>query len=176
MSTPDLISLTDQLQRLNDRQAVAELITRLGMMLDEKRFDQAPTILADDVTVRTPGGSARGPEAVVAQARRNHTVRTQHVITDVLIQLEGDRAEASANLIVTFVPSSDRPDASLIIGDSEQPESRLMLGERYRFAAVRGESGWRLTRIEVGRLWSTKPLAAGARVAENSRGVTPGVS
>lgn len=110
MST-DLASLHDQLQQLNDRQAVADLITRLGLMLDDKRFDDARTILADDVVVHTPGGSSPGPEAVVAQARRNHTVRTQHVITDVLIQLEGDRAEASANLIVTFVADSDHPDA-----------------------------------------------------------------
>jgi hypothetical protein len=176
MSTPDLTSLDDQLQRLNDRLAVADLITRLGLMLDEKRFDEAPTILGDDVTVRTPGGSSRGPDAVVAQARRNHTVRTQHVITDVLINLDGDRADARANLIVTFVPNSDRPEAGLVIGESEQPESRLMIGERYRFEAVRAEQGWRLTRIEVTRLWSTKPLAAGARVAEANPGVTAAAS
>ena len=176
MSTLDLISLNDQLQQLNDRQAIAELITRLGLMLDEKRFDEAQTILADDVTVQTPGGSSRGPEAVVAQARRNHTVRTQHAITDVLIQLDGNRAEARANLIVTFVPNSDRPDAGLTIGDSEQPQSRLMIGERYRFEAVRGKAGWRLTLIEVERLWSTTPLAAGARVAEINRGVSAAAS
>ncbi|MGH2869755.1 MAG: nuclear transport factor 2 family protein [Solirubrobacteraceae bacterium] len=170
------MSLNDQLQQLSDRQAVTELITRLGMMLDEKRFDEAGTILADDVTVQTPGGSSRGPRAVVAQARRNHTVRTQHVITDVLVQLDGDRAEARANLIVTFVPNSDRPGAGLIIGDSEQPESRLMIGERYRFGAARREPGWRLTRIEVARLWSTNPLAAGARVVETNRDVTAAAS
>ena len=51
-----------------------------------------------------------------------------------------------------------------------------MIGERYRFAARRDETGWRLTRIEVARLWSTKPLAAGARVAETTRGVTAAAS
>lgn len=170
MSTTDLVSLNHQLQELNDRQEIADLITRLGLMLDEKRFDDAQTILADDVTVRTPGGSASGVEGVVGQARRNHTVRTQHVITDLLIELDGDRASARANLIVTFVPDSDEPDARLIIGTSEPAESRLMIGERYHFDVVRGEAGWRLSSIEVARLWSTNPLAAGVRISELNRG------
>jgi hypothetical protein len=172
MSTTDPMSVNDQLAQLNDRQAIADLITRLGRMLDDKSFDDASTILADDVTVQTPGGSARGPEAVVAQARRNHTVRTQHVITDVLIDLDGDDAEAGANLVVTFVPDSDDPGATLAIGNSAQPQSRLTIGERYRFKAVRGIAGWRLARIEVQRVWSTQPLAAGARVVETDRGET----
>jgi hypothetical protein len=165
-ATTDLPSLNRQLQDITDRQAVSDLITRLGAMLDDKRFDDAGAVLADDVAVQTPGGSARGPEAVVAQARRNHTVRTQHVITDVLIDLQGDRAEARANLIVTFVPDSDQPEARLAIGSSDQPVSRLMIGERYRFEAVRGARGWRLARIEVGRVWSSQPQPPGARVAE----------
>ena len=176
MPTTDLTPPHHQLQRLTDRQAVADLITRLGLMLDDKRFDDARTILADDVVVHTPGGSSRGREAVVAQASRNHTVRTQHVITDVLIDLDGDRAEARANLIVTFVPTSDQPEVLLVTGDSEQPQSRLVIGERYSFAALRDESGWRLTRIDVARVWSTAPVPAGARVAEINRDGTPAAS
>ncbi len=172
MSTTELTSLHDQLQQLNDRQAIADLVTRLGLMLDEKRYDEASTILAEDVTVHTPGGSARGQQAVVEQARRNHTVRTQHALTGVLVDLQGDRAEARANLIVTFVPDSDEPRARLVIGNAEQPDSRLMIGERYRFDAVRGDRGWRLATIEVTRLWSSHPLPTGAPVRETSRGTT----
>lgn len=159
------ISVTYHLQELGDRQAVADLITRLGLMLDDKRFDDARTILADDVSVHTPGGSASGPDAVVEQARRNHTVRTQHVISDVLIDVNGDRAEARANLTVTFTADSDQPGARLSIGESELQDSRVTIGQRYRFEAVRGDGGWRLARIEVARVWSTRPLPAGARIA-----------
>ena len=66
-------------------------------MLDEKRYHEAQSIFSDDVRVQTAGGTARGPEAAVEQARRNHTVRTQHVISGVLINLDDDRAEARAN-------------------------------------------------------------------------------
>jgi hypothetical protein len=162
--------LNDQLRKLDDRRAIADLIMRLGLMLDEKGFDDASAVLAEDVTVQTPGGSARGREAVVEQARRNHTVRTQHVITDPLIEVEGDRAEARANLIVTFAPESDQPGSRLVIVDSEQPVPQLTIGERYRFEAVRGDTGWRLTAIEVARLWSSQPLPPGTRIAQMDPG------
>ena len=166
MTNPDLTSVTEQIQALSDRQAIADLIARLGRMLDDKRFDDAEAILAPEVAVHTPGGLANGREAVVGQARRNHTVQTQHVITDVLVELEGDRARASANLIVTFGP--DAPDSRLTINGSELTESNLMLGERYRFGAARGPSGWRLTSVEVARVWSSssQPLTPGVRVAQ----------
>ena len=130
---------TEIVQQLADRQAITDLVMRLARMLDEKRFDDAPAILADDATVRTPGGTAGGRAAVVEQARRNHTVRTQHVITNLLIDLDGDRAEAGANLLVTFAPTA---------GET------TMLGERYRFEAVREPVGWRLSTIEVETLWN----------------------
>jgi hypothetical protein len=166
------MSLNDPLQQLHDRQAIADLITRLGLMLDERRYDEAPTILANDVIVQTRGGSARGLDAAVEQARRNHTVRTQHAITGVLIDLEGDRAEARANLIVTFAPDAAQPESRLMIGDAEQPGSHLMVGARYRFEGVRGDHGWRLRTIEMERVWSTQPIPAGALVTETRRGAT----
>ena len=125
--------MTD-LQQLLDRQAVTDLVSRLGLWLDgDTTLDQARAILDEAVTVATPGGTAQGIERVVLQARRNHDVPTQHVITNVLVDLDGDRAAAGANLIVNF------PDATL--------------GERYAFAATRGDDGWRLTRIEVTPIW-----------------------
>jgi SnoaL-like protein len=164
MQATDPNPLEERLQRLNDRQEITDLVTRLGLMLDEKRFDAARSILADDVSVQTPGGSALGSEAVVAQARRNHSVRTQHAITDVLIDLDGDRAEVRANLIVTFAP--DRPGARLVVGDAEHQDSFFTLGEVYRFEAVRTADGWRLSRIGTDRLWSSRPLTGPPTVGQ----------
>jgi len=129
-----LVIPMSNVQQLFDRHAVTDLVSRLGLWLDgETTLDQARAILADDVAVSTPGGTATGLERVVAQARRNHEVPTQHVITNVLVDLDGDRATAGANLIVTF------PDETQ--------------GERYAFAAARLQDGWRLTRIEVAPVW-----------------------
>jgi hypothetical protein len=129
------------MQELMDRQAIADLISRLGLWLDEKRFDEARSVLTEAVTVDTPGGSSQGVDAVAEQARRNHAVdRTQHVITNVLIELEGDRATAGANLVVTF---------------ADGPEPLRTHGERYRFEALRTPAGWRLSRVQVTPVWTS---------------------
>ena len=150
---------------LDDRQAITERITQLGRMLDEKRFDDAPSILADEVVVQTPGGEARGLDAVVAQASRTHTVRTQHAISDVLIDLDGDRARARANLIVTFAAD---PGAHLVVGDAVHPDPYLTLGEVYRFEVVRTDAGWRLARIASERVWSSHTLPARPTVGQTT--------
>jgi hypothetical protein len=130
------------LHDLNDRREIADLVSRLGLWLDAGRFDEAPSILTGDVAVSTPGGQAEGIEHVVAQARRNHQhAHLQHVITNVLIDLDGDRAEVRANLVVTFADDAV---------SSQQ-------GERYRFEAVRTADGWRLSRVEVVPVWKIEP-------------------
>jgi SnoaL-like domain len=159
VSTVDLTILERELRQLSDRQTITDLISRLGLWLDEKRFDEAPDIFTPDVAVKTAGGSASGIDHVVEQARRNHRATTQHLITNVLIELDRDRADVDANLIVTFVPNP------------EQPDSRFALGERYRFEAVRTGSGWRLSRVEAAPVWSTRDLSRiTERIAEANHG------
>lgn len=161
-ATTSTSTAEERIQRLDDQQAITDLVARLGRMLDEKRFADARSILAEDITVHTPGGTSHGPEAAVEQARRNHTVRTQHVITNVLIELDGDRADVGANLIVTFVGSDGE---GLALNGTALPEGRLEIGERYRFEAVRGSAGWRLRSIAAERIWSSRPIPAGALIS-----------
>jgi hypothetical protein len=126
------------LHDLTDRDEIADLVSRLGLWLDEGRFDEASAVLTDDVTVDTPGGQAEGIERVIAQARRNHQFEgLQHLISNVLIDLDGDRADVRANLVATFV------------GEAKLEQH----GERYRFEAVRTADGWRLSRVQVRPVW-----------------------
>lgn len=141
-----------QVQKLVDRNEITDLVHRLGVCLDEGRFDEMRFLFVEQATARTPGGTAEGREALIAQASRNHTPddRMQHVITNVLIDLGGDRATVRANLVVHF--------ASLH-NEALAPPVQFTLGEVYRFDAVRTPEGWRISRVEATPVWmsGTRP-------------------
>lgn len=126
------------LAALADRLELEALVSRLGRWLDAGGEPAAaPSLFTPDVAVRTPGGRAEGIDAVVAQGVRNHAVPTQHLITNPLIALAGDRATISANLLAAFA-REDGPE---------------LIGERYALEAVRTARGWRLSRVEVTPVW-----------------------
>jgi hypothetical protein len=139
-----------RLEQLLARDDITSLINRLGVILDEGPIEELRSILVQDATARTPGGLAEGIEAVVAQATRNHPsdVAIQHLITNVVIDVQDDRASARANLIAHFTDGG---------GDSRQqaPAPRYVVGEVYHFEAVQTLHGWRLSHVEATALWST---------------------
>jgi hypothetical protein len=138
------------LRGLRDRTEITDLIHHLGQCLDEGRFNEMRSLLVDDATVVTPGGGATGRDAVIAQAARNHTAhdRIQHLITDPLVEVDGDSGTVRANLVVHFATSTDR------VGTALAPPPRLTLGQLYRFDVVRTRQGWRLARIELTPIWA----------------------
>ncbi len=134
-------------QQLLDRQEVTDLVYRLGECLDEARFDELRSLFVEDATARTPGGFAEGRDALVAQARRNHRPldRIQHVTTNLLIDLNGDRGTVRANLVVHFAPPPDGPAVA--------PPVLFTLGEVYHLAVTRTSEGWRFTSVETDPVW-----------------------
>lgn len=158
--TPTTVDSQRGLQQLHDRTEITDLVHRLGACLDGGRYDEMRELLTEDATVTTPGGHAEGREALIAQARRNHPdgQRFQHVITNVLIDLEDDRAEVRANLVVHITTSDEA------IGDAPAPPPRCSIGEVYSFEFVRAPGGWRFSRIATVALWvsGNLPTRAGA--------------
>ncbi|MFI2285005.1 nuclear transport factor 2 family protein [Nocardia beijingensis] len=142
------VTPTAQLRELLDRQEITALVDRLGRALDEGRFDDLREIYTPGATAKTPGGTADGRDALIAQASRNHGehLRIQHVVGNVLIDLHGDTADVRANLIATF---------ALAASGGTPPQPVYTLGEVYRFDAVRTGGGWRLSRVETTPIWST---------------------
>ena len=144
--------MSETTQHLIDSDAITRLVHRLGVALDEGRFEDLRSIFTADASASTPGGTASGIDAVVAQAARNHTPETvtQHAISGVLIDVDGSGSSATvrANLVVTFAP------ASAARGPAPAPPATYTLGETYRFTAASTPSGWRLSSVETTPLWS----------------------
>jgi len=139
------------LRQLVDRNEIADLVHRLGVVLDYGKFDDLRALLTEDTSVRTPGGTAEGREAVIAQARRNHPPKQpiQHVITNILVDLNGARAQTRANLVVYFGPPAGTPNSPVPVA----PPVEYTTGEVYQYELVRTSEGWRFSRIQTTPVW-----------------------
>lgn len=146
---------TVDVSELADRHEVETLVHRVGLALDEGRFDDLRAIYTDDAVVRTPGGVGEGIDALVAQAARNHLPddAVQHLITGVLIDLDpdGHRATVRANHVVVFA-YNDPAAVRLTPLWSEPPTA---VGAVYHFNALRTAAGWRLTSIVSEPVWAS---------------------
>ncbi|MFG1998363.1 nuclear transport factor 2 family protein [Spirillospora sp. NPDC048911] len=140
---------------LADRTEIADLLSRLNHWLDDhrlswqddRRYADLDRLYTTDTVARSPRGTVHGLDELIAHVRSHSTdaQRTQHVTSDVLIDVDGDQANVTANTVVYFY----RPD--------EGPF--LATGLRASFTAVRTPLGWRLASTEMTPLWRT-PLTA----------------
>ena len=140
-------------QQLVHRTEITDLVHRLGAALDAGQFDDLRSLLVEDATFRTPGGTSVGREAVVAQTRRNHRPEqpSQHVISNLLIDLDGARAHARANVVVAYGPLPSDVDSTR---PWELPVA-YATGGVSRFDLVRAPDGWRFSGIETVPLWTS---------------------
>jgi hypothetical protein len=141
-----------RLAALLDRSEIADLVARSLVAIDEARFDDLRTIYAQDASASAPGGDAEGLDAIVALVARNHIPedRSQHLVGDVVVDLDGDTARVRANVVAGFAPSLPAdPDAGSLL----PPPVEVTFGTVYRYGAVRTSDGWRLSRVEIDRLW-----------------------
>ena len=126
-----------------DRIEIADLFTRFARLLDEKRWDDADTVFTEDAAVHSPrSGEIRGIDKVVGFMRQAEVEgeHTQHVTTDLLVEVNGDQAAASANSLVYFYRDGQAP--------------HLTSGLRLACTAVRTPAGWRLRESRTTLAWT----------------------
>jgi 3-phenylpropionate/cinnamic acid dioxygenase small subunit len=132
---------------LLDRLRIEDQLSILGRCLDERDFDGLRKLFTRDATVTTPGGTAVGHDELVDQARRRHSLDDgiQHVITNTLIELDGDRASVRANLLVSFARAGAADPKPFLLGEVYQFELQR-LGEDWRIATLRSTPVWSVNR------------------------------
>ncbi|CAM4235748.1 nuclear transport factor 2 family protein [Kibdelosporangium persicum] len=128
-----------------DQLEVGSLFARLSRVLDEARYDDIGTVYADDIVVRSPkSGEIQGLANVIAFLHRNHDndVLTQHIHGDVLVTMNGDEAEASANQVTYFYRDGAPPHQTS--------------GLRVAYRATRTPAGWRFHEGRIDLAWTKK--------------------
>jgi ketosteroid isomerase-like protein len=139
----------NSLQELIDHNEIQSQIIRIAAMLDNHDFPTATSIFTDDVAIETPGGTASGVGAATAQAKRNHAkFTTQHLISNVLIDLAGDAAQARADVLATFIAKDD------------PSKSRSSVSGSYSYGFTRTDEGWRVSELKMRPLWNDLHAAA----------------
>lgn len=149
---------------VTERLELEQIVWTLGRCLDERDFDGLRQLFTTDATVTTRG-TASGLDAVVDQARRRHSrdEGIQHIITNLITDLDGDQATGRANLLATFAHTGPADPAP------------FLLGAVYRFAFRRTPDGWRISRLASTVTWSLDPAASSPGtsqkiIAERPRG------
>ncbi|MGW1347457.1 nuclear transport factor 2 family protein [Kribbella sp. NPDC002412] len=123
-----------------DRLEIADLFAELARVLDEGTPDELRNVYAKDVVVQSPrGGEIRGIDDVVAFVAATDDAKTQHLHGNVVVTVDGDRAEASATQLVFF------------FREGEAPHHRA--GVNARYTAVRTADGWRFDRATITPVW-----------------------
>lgn len=126
-----------------DRIEIADLFSRFSRLLDEKRWDDAGTVFTDDVAGYSPRlTEVHGLDKLVAFMRQSEVEgeHTQHVDTDLIVDLDGDEASVTANSVVYF------------FRDGEPPHQTS--GLRLACTVTRTPAGWRIRETRTMLAWT----------------------
>lgn len=136
--TTDVEALAARLQRLEDLEAIRQVFVDYGFYLDHGRFDDYASLFADDGEILMgPMGRAKGPDAIKAMMAKTLEGRVGmsfHIITNPIIELDGDTATSD----VTWVVANRGADGKPVVG---------MYG-RHKDTLVRTDKGWKFRRRE----------------------------
>lgn len=135
------------LQRINDRIEIEELLARYSRALDYRNFDELDSIFTPDAEFDAGGlGHPVGPADIRAmiEGTIGHLDATQHLIGKSLIEFseDGDTAEVRTYLISQHIRESAPSDVK-----------HYFLGGEYADRVVRTPEGWRIRYRRLDRMW-----------------------
>jgi hypothetical protein len=150
-----------------ERAAVAELLDRFILALDGHDFDDAwlGSVVTDDVTFEFPLGRHQGIDGLASFLERPMAVfeRTHHQCSHAVVDVAGERATLTANMIATHVHHPDHRDGDaasepgplVMFGTHLDGVARetLVIGTHMDGEARRTAAGWRLQRLTFRLSW-----------------------
>ncbi|MCZ0997894.1 nuclear transport factor 2 family protein [Streptomyces mirabilis] len=139
--------MTDQL--LRDRYEIVELCTRMGWHLDHCQWDELVDLFTEEI--RLDYTSLNGGEPVTLprkdviekwRSNREGLAATQHLVSNQLVDVDGDTAVATAMFQATH----------LLPNDFGGP--LWTLAGEYRYVLLRTADGWRITGLTMSIIWA----------------------
>lgn len=136
---------TVSLDRITAERDVHDLIVSAWAGIDRKDWDAYANAFAEDGEFEIFGQRRRGRAEIVAGPARDLAKfdGLQHIISNVIVRVDGDEAAGQWYCIAVHVPDAARPD------------QHADVGLRYDFVAHRTAEGWRFAEVVITPIWSS---------------------
>jgi ketosteroid isomerase-like protein len=143
----------DTLQLLSDRQEIAELCARYTAALDSLDWALLRSCFADAPAFVHPGGRLDGWDEILARTSAALTPldRTQHLLGNIVVSVDGDRARSSCYFHAQHVRTGT-PGGDLYV-----------IAGRYEDTLHRTDGGWRIVERVQTYQWRSGNRAVVAR-------------
>ncbi len=144
---------TDGVQRLADRQEIAELCARYTTALDAKDWASLRTCFGDTPAFVHPGGRLDGWEEILVRTSAALTplTLTQHLLGNIVVSVDDDRARSSCYFHAQHVRAGT-PGGDLYV-----------IAGRYDDSLRRTHGGWRIDERVQTYQWRSGNRAVVAR-------------
>ncbi|GAB2550859.1 nuclear transport factor 2 family protein [Nocardia heshunensis] len=139
-----------EIRRWIDHAEITELINRYAKLFDERKFTATlPALFTEDAYVELPPGDHRGLAGLDQFHEQVMTPfgSTQHIMTNVLTEIDGAQAVFRANTHVTHVvlpPPGTSPDAA---------DNLFVAGGILSGTTVRTAAGWQFQNVVLDVVW-----------------------
>jgi uncharacterized protein (TIGR02246 family) len=119
-ATPPPQGLEARIQRIEDRMAIEQLLMEYGRAVDNRDFAAFAALFAEDGEWAGAQGSYRGPKEIQKSMEKMFTDaaadipkgKNFHLLTNVIIDLQGDHATASSKFIF-YKMNGAKPEAEV---------------------------------------------------------------
>jgi hypothetical protein len=136
-----------------DRLEICDLLSRYFRAIDDKRLDLAivqATFLQDGRMVRPNGSALTGWQDILDGQNKSFARfrATHHVITDHVINIQGDTAKLQANVTAMHLWGYEHLDPNSL-------DSYFLAGGVLTVLAKRTSDGWRFSETSNRNIWRT---------------------
>ena len=120
---------------VEEKDAIREVLAEYCFLLDDGRFAEMAALFTEDGTWDTAFGKATGRPAIAELARRLRTrvaeprPRAVHLVTNIVIALEGERATVRSNWMVM----QNSPEGPRIGSGGAYDDEMVKEGGRWQF-------------------------------------------
>jgi uncharacterized protein (TIGR02246 family) len=162
MSSGDIAALAARVRRLEDIEAIRQLVGRYALAMDDRDTDLVASLFAENAVLRWHDDfvHAKGRAAIVGMSRGRFAHPSFHVTHDHLIDLDADEPDRARGVIFAHA-------------EAQRADGHYVVATRYRDAYVREDGRWMFAERVLQHLYFVPAQEYAGTLGRTDRIVTP---